>query len=138
MKEEEILQTVQLKSTKKRQLILSIMENNHCPLTVEDIILQTKESLPMSPSTIYRALHALVEKQVVIKHISQDGLAHYELKSHSHHHHLICTICNRMVAINGCPLKTLEENLMIETGFLITGHNLEFSGICPQCASKSK
>ena len=32
--------------------------------------------------------------------------------------------------------KKFENDLCKETGFTITSHNLEFTGICPECAKK--
>lgn len=127
------LKSADLKQTKKRILILSVLEAATTALTVEEIEEMTSKEIKMSISTIYRALNALAEKNVVTKTLHQDGKAYFEINSHNHKHTLICTLCNERVAIDTCPLETLEDNLIKKTGYAITGHSLEFFGICPVC-----
>lgn len=131
------LKSADLKQTKKRILILSVLEEATTALTVEEIEEMTSKEIKMSISTIYRALNALAEKNVVTKTLHQDGKAYFEINSHNHKHTLICTLCNERVAIDTCPLETLEDNLIKKTGYAITGHSLEFFGICPVCLKLS-
>jgi Fur family ferric uptake transcriptional regulator len=131
------LKSADLKQTKKRILILSVLEVAPTALTVEEIEELTSKEIKMSISTIYRALNALAERNVVTKTLHQDGKAYFEINSHNHKHTLICTLCNEKVAIETCPLETLEDNLVKKTGYAITGHSLEFFGICPDCLKLS-
>ncbi|MFV0341722.1 MAG: Fur family transcriptional regulator [Anaerocolumna sp.] len=127
------LKSADLKQTRKRILILSTLEAAPTALTVEELAEITSKEIKMSISTIYRALNALSEKNVVTKTLHQDGKAYFAINSHNHKHVLICTLCNEKVAIENCPLETLEDNLTRETGYTITGHSLEFFGVCPTC-----
>lgn len=127
------LKAADLKQTKKRILILSVLETASTALTVEEIEELTSKEIKMSVSTIYRALNALAQKNVITKTLYQDGKTYFEINSHNHKHTLICTLCNEKVPIETCPLETLEENLIKKTGYAITGHSLEFFGICPAC-----
>lgn len=131
------LKSADLKQTKKRILILSVLETAERPLTVEEIEKITSKEIKMSVSTIYRALNALAERNVVTKTLHQDGKAYFEINTHSHKHTLICNLCNERVPIENCPLEKLEDNLVKETGYTITGHSLEFFGICPHCLTLS-
>jgi Fur family ferric uptake transcriptional regulator len=130
------LKSADLKQTKKRILILSVLEAASTPLTVEEIAELTAKDMKMSISTIYRALNALAEKDVISKALHQDGKTYYEINNHTHRHSLLCTLCNERIPIDACPLESLENYLAKETGYTITGHNLEFFGICPNCAEK--
>ncbi|WMJ86492.1 Fur family transcriptional regulator [Anaerocolumna sp. MB42-C2] len=130
------LKSADLKQTKKRILILSVLEAASNALTAEEIAELTSKDMKMSISTIYRALNALADKNVIIKALHQDGKTYYEINNHTHRHSLICTLCNESIPINACPLESLENYLASETGYVITGHNLEFFGICPKCAAK--
>lgn len=127
------LKSADLKQTKKRILILSVLEAASTALTVEEIEELTSKEIKMSVSTIYRALNALATKNVVTKTLHQDGKAYFGINSHNHKHILICTLCNDKVPIDTCPLEKLEDNLAKKTGYTITGHSLEFFGICPEC-----
>lgn len=131
------LKAADLKQTKKRILILSVLEAASTALTVEEIEALTSKEIKMSISTIYRALNALASKNVVTKTLHQDGRAYFVINSHSHKHVLICTLCNEKIPIETCPLEKLEDNLIEKTGYTITGHSLEFFGICPECTKLS-
>ncbi len=135
-KEDNILKAVNLKTTKKRMMILSVLNNSDSPLTSEDILDQTSKEVNMNLSTIYRALNALTEKGIVLKQPSNDGKTYYQINNREHKHQLVCSLCNKVVLVNCCPLKKIENDLCKETGFTITSHNLEFTGICPECAKK--
>lgn len=133
--EKEILKSVALKSTKKRRLILSILEKAHAPLTPEEIFEEATRQTSMSFSTVYRCLGALTDKKVLLKQVRQDGKTYYQFNNESHRHLLVCSICSEIIPIDECPLHNLEIALNQSTGYIITGHSLEFSGICPNCAS---
>lgn len=133
--EREILKSVELKSTKKRKIILSILEKAHAPLTPEEIYEEAKHYISMSFSTVYRCLGALTDKKVLLKQVRQDGKTYYQFNNQSHRHLLVCSICGEIITIDECPLHDLELILNEKTGYVITGHSLEFSGVCPNCAS---
>ncbi|MFA9378798.1 MAG: Fur family transcriptional regulator [Lachnotalea sp.] len=128
-----VLKSADMKQTKKRNLIISILESATSPLTAEEIMELSCKEVKMSFSTIYRALNALADKDIVTKTIHQDGKLYYKIPTHSHQHVLKCTKCNECISIDACPLESLEANLSRETNFKITGHNLEFFGVCPKC-----
>ncbi|MGB8452138.1 MAG: transcriptional repressor [Anaerocolumna sp.] len=130
------LKSAELKQTKKRILILSVLESASAALTAEEIADLTSRDMKMSISTIYRALNALADKNVIIKALHQDGKTYYEINNHTHKHSLLCTLCNESIPIEACPLESLEGYLTSKTGYTITGHSLEFFGICPKCAAK--
>ncbi|WP_455538376.1 Fur family transcriptional regulator [Terrisporobacter sp.] len=135
-KEDTILKSANLKTTKKRMLILSLLNNSEVPLTPEDILEKTSKEVNINLSTIYRALSALTEKGILLKQLSNDGRTYYQINNREHKHQLVCSLCNKVVLVSCYPLKKFENDLCKETGFTITSHNLEFSGICPECAKK--
>ena len=65
----------------------------------------------MSLSTIYRALGALTEKEILLKNAGQDGKTYYQMNTRRHKHYLRCTGCNEIVPLNDCPLHALEKEL---------------------------
>ena len=136
--EENLLKAMDLKNTKKRQVILSVLKQYNHAMTAEEIYEKTKPLLSMSVSTIYRALHTLSDKNIVTKSIRQDGKAYYQLLQHTHKHRLVCTVCQQIIIIDHCPLEELEQRLTAQTGYEITGHSLEFFGFCPNCIQKEK
>ena len=136
MNNDNILKSANLKTTKKRMLILSVLNNSPIPLTSEDILEQTSKEVNINLSTIYRALNALSEKGILLKQLSGDGKTYYQINNRQHKHQLVCSLCSKVVLIDCCPLKKFENDLCDETGFTITSHNLEFTGICSECTKK--
>ena len=134
--EDDILKSANLKTTKKRMIILSVLNNSPIPLTSEDILEQTSKEVNINLSTIYRTLNALSEKGILLKQLSSDGKTYYQINNRKHKHQLVCSLCNKVVLIDCCPLKKFENSLCEETGFTITSHNLEFTGICHECTKK--
>ena len=92
--------------------------------------------LPMNVSTVYRTLNTLTEKKILIRSVRQDGKAYYSLAKKDHSHRLVCDLCGKVIPVDTCPLSELEETLQQKTGFRITGHSLEFTGLCPECSKK--
>ena len=132
-----ILQESDLKDTKRRRAVLHVLENSESPMAADKIYSQVIKSVPMSVSTTYRILAALSEKGILLKSPNQDGKTYYQINNHQHTHYLTCTLCNDMIVIDDCPLDALEAVLNEATGYIITGHHLEFTGICPKCAGKN-
>jgi len=124
--------------TKKRQVIIAILERENRWLSADEIHQITSTILRMNASTVYRGLHALVESGIVEKIVRQDQISYFRTISHAHKHNLVCTICKAKIPVDICPLAELEEKLERTTGFQITGHSLEFSGVCPKCAKKNE
>ncbi|OYP11299.1 transcriptional repressor, partial [Lachnotalea glycerini] len=100
-----ILKSADLKQTKKRTIIITILENAAAPLTAEEIMELSSKELKMSFSTVYRALNALADKNIVTKTVYQDGKLYYKIHTHSHQHILKCTKCNECIPIDSCPLE---------------------------------
>lgn len=132
--DKNVLKSSDLKTTKRRLAILAVLENSAVPMTAEDIYSRVINNVPMSLSTAYRTLGTLSEKGILLKNLCQDGKTYYQINTHQHKHQLVCTLCNETVPIDDCPLSNIEKSLIKQTGFTITGHSLEFSGICPKCA----
>jgi Fur family ferric uptake transcriptional regulator len=128
-----ILKSNNLKTTKNRELILSIFKNNKLPLCAEDIY--TKLNNNINIATIYRNLNLLNKKGILIKIAFEDGKMYYKLNNHTHK--LVCNICHNVTTINNCPMELISKNISNDTGFLITSHYLEVEGICPNCSKQT-
>lgn len=136
--QEDILKKNGLRTTQSRKAVLRVLEQNHEPMTADEIFLQTRQQHELNFSTVYRILSALVEKNMILKSVGGDGVSYYQLNNHNHSHYLVCSECHKRVPIDGCPLDEMSKKLIEETGFLITGHNLEFIGECPECLKREK
>ena len=120
--------------TKTRKAIFEIMLSCNRPLSAADILsCLKKRKLPVNRSTIYRELCYLAQNGFVreVHFIGKPSL--FEL-SHEHYHHLICVKCDGVKSVVlGKHLDNHEKKIMKDERFKITGHSLEFYGLCEKC-----
>jgi Fur family ferric uptake transcriptional regulator len=123
------------KITGPRQAILKVLGRQAHPLSNKEI----HAALPGNEcdlATVYRSLHLLESMKIVKRFDLGDGVARFELLGEGdegHHHHLICTGCGRVVEIDECFTRELEEKIAARNGFKAVSHKLEFFGVCPRC-----
>jgi Fur family transcriptional regulator, ferric uptake regulator len=125
-----------LKNTQKRQAILGILAGADRSLTVEEIFTSCMEQLPINLSTVYRTLAKLSEKALVARIVENDGKARYSLSCKTvgvHHYHLVCAKCKSIVELDDCPMETMQKKIGDKTGYIIIGHTMELTGLCPKC-----
>ena len=84
-------------------------------------------------ATVYRALSLLNEKGVI------DALSHhgtelcYRLCNDTHHHHMVCSSCHRVVEVEQCGLEPWLADVASRHDFVATEHKIEITGICSAC-----
>ena len=65
--EEDLLRAASLKNTKKRRLILALLERAPLPLTAEELYEQARQATPISLSTVYRILGVCSEHGLTLR-----------------------------------------------------------------------
>jgi Fur family ferric uptake transcriptional regulator len=131
----DVLRRKSLKLTGPRRAILNLLEGGKHPLTVREI----HSGLSRGDSnlvTVYRSLHLLEAMGLVKRYDFGDGIARFELLNEGddgHHHHLICRGCRRVVEIDDCFPREVEEAIAAKNCFKAVTHKLEFFGLCPAC-----
>jgi len=127
-----------LRITKHRRLAYILLKNASEPITADSLFLLMKEQdSAVSLSTVYRIIDAFLDKGLAERaSLMDEGKALYESSNGSHHHHLRCLICNHTMVVEGCPLEEYEKKLENKTHFRVTGHRLELTGYCAECAVK--
>jgi Fur family ferric uptake transcriptional regulator len=84
-------------------------------------------------STVFRAV-ATLEREGLIDRIDVgDGKAHFEVHE-AHHEHVRCDSCGRVAEVPGCVVEDAAAAVRTSTGFVVTSHQLVFTGRCPECA----
>lgn len=132
------LKAAGLKSTKGRELILAELDRAPLALTAEELHALVSRRHRVDLSTVYRVLQTLEQHAIVQRSVNMEGVSGYQLNRREHCHRLVCSSCRRTVVIDQCPLEELCRRLSKQTGYTITGHSLELSGLCPDCAEKKQ
>ena len=133
---DDLLKEKNLKVTKNRKIILEFLQKEENPISAEELFDKLKRENEIDLSTIYRNLNILEEKGVLLKTTNLDGINYYQINNSNHKHFLTCNNCHKKFVIEDCPIHELEEKIEKETGFIINGHNFEFTGICPDCQNE--
>ena len=134
----EILSENNISITNPRLLVLEELLKNKKPRTVES--LQKELGNKVATSTLYRVLNDLKSIGIVNEFLNPENITVVELflQGDTHHHHLFCTLCGKVVDIE--LSISLEQYITSETkrlekssGFVIDDHGLELLGRCYEC-----
>ena len=132
----EILRDKNLKFTKQRELVLQTLYDNEGHFSPEDILTLIRERVPkikIGIATIYRTL-ALLEEQGLAYSISlgKDG-KRYELGLKTHHDHLVCVGCGKIIEFFDEVIEKRQEEVAKEFKFLMQEHIMQIRGLCQEC-----
>jgi len=123
------------KVTRQRKAVLESLAQANGHQTPQEVYQSLRVTEPsIGLATVYRTLEVLKRLGVVCELSMPDCGRSYTLgASDQHHHHLVCSGCGVVVDFTTHGLDELEHRLMLESGFAITSHVLEFAGVCPSC-----
>jgi Fur family transcriptional regulator, ferric uptake regulator len=89
-------------------------------------------------ATVFRTVELLTALNFLDRVTFADGSERYHpVQPGTHHHHLTCAECHRVVAIDACLPRQLLEKVERQSGFTISGHRLELYGSCPSCQARN-
>ena len=143
IKEKEVLvehlQRAGLRRTSQRDLILETFLRTEEHLTSEDLYHLVKRSDPnVGHTTVYRTLKLLTDAGLAREVRFGDNKTYYEHHfNHSHHDHMICTNCGRVIEFFSAEIEALQDQMADNFGFRPTHHSLRLWGICRECQKKS-
>ena len=83
--------------------------------------------------TVYRTLDLLTELGMIRPVYQGSAAASYVLLADGHHHHLVCSSCQRVIEFDLCVLPEIEGILSQQSQFAVEGHLLEIYGRCHNC-----
>ncbi len=133
-----MLKQKKLRMTQQRKIILEELTKVNTHPSADEIYEMVRLRLPrISLGTVYRNLEILCELGEIQKLELSGSLKRYDWNPKKHYH-IRCLRCNRVDNAPIAPLKQLEDDLYESTVFEIIGHNLEFTGLCPECSKKIK
>ncbi|PKI81314.1 transcriptional repressor [Malaciobacter halophilus] len=125
-----------LKYTEQREIVLDILINAEEHLSAEDVYNQIKTKYPESNigiATVYRALGFLEEVNLITSIAFGTEGKKYESNAKSHHDHLICTSCGKIVEFLDDEIEKRQERIAKKNKFKITSHSMQLYGTCKDC-----
>jgi Fe2+ or Zn2+ uptake regulation protein len=126
-----------LRKSKTRLLIFEFFDQVNRPMAIPEILEWClKQKATLNKTTLYREVETLVNLGVLRPVQIAPRKISYELSSHEHHHHFVCTDCEMVTGVQFPEKAILQtEKQLEEQGMKITRHALEFFGLCQQCQS---
>lgn len=133
----ERLKAAGYRLTRARLTVLQVLEAERGHITsagVLDKIARVKPAI--GRASVFRALELFTQLGIIRPTYNGSSLTPtYVLLQGGHHHHVICGECQRFIEFEDCGLEALTSNLQQTLGVQISGHLLEFYGVCADCQS---
>lgn len=137
--ERKQLQATGLRATHQRAVILDIIEKGHGHLDADEVYRLARAKQPqISLSTVYRALRTFKSRGLVDEIHFDEEHHHYEAKSATEHHHLVCLGCGKIVEFRSPLSRYVKETVPEARDFEITGTEVRMTGYCAECQAKRK
>jgi len=123
------------KLTEARLTVLSVLEASEGHLTSAEVLDRVNAIAPnIGRASVFRALDLFTHLSLIRPtYVDSSATPAYVLLPDGHHHHIICTNCNRVIEFEDCSLAGLAHDLEARLHVRLTGHLLEFYGLCDQC-----
>ena len=122
------------RNTYQKTLIKDIVLNMCTHPSADEVFEKVKDQCPtVSRSTVYRILNDLAEKGDVYRVRVLDGPDRYD-KTLRRHYHVKCTKCGNVADseyLEDYSISVVPEKCC---GYKITGYEICFEGICPECS----
>lgn len=127
------------RATGSRRAVVDAIARRHRPFSSADILEEIQAgSRTVGRATIFRTIDVLQDLGMLDRVEDRDGGWGYVPCPQGHHHHAICSRCGLVVDLRGCDVERVAEREAVQVGFAITGHRLEYYGLCSDCQSKGE
>lgn len=121
------------RNTIQRSLVYEAVHRLQSHATAEEIYDEIVKQHPtISRGTVYRNLNRLAEEGEIRRLEIPGGPDRYDHRCHGHYH-ARCLQCGRVFDVEMVYLQDLEKAVTDAHGFAVSGHDIIFTGVCPDC-----
>lgn len=125
-----------IRVTPQRQAVLQYLDQTDSHPTAEMIHDWLASRLKgVSLATVYNILHLYRDMGIVMELSYGDTSARWD-GNFQNHYHITCTTCGRVDDYRRDLIPKIEEEAERATGFRVTHHRVELSGVCPDCQAR--
>lgn len=123
--------------TKQRVVVAEALARAKTALSAQQLHARIRPRFPrLGLATVYRALEAQVESGMATR-IERSGHEHaYFACDPRHHHHLICTSCERVEDVSEAVLGPVLRAVRDRHSFQVDHARLDFYGLCRECRAQ--
>ena len=126
--------------TQARLTVLAVLEAEHGHTTSADVLEKVERVNPaIGRASVFRTLDLFTQLGIIRPtYIETSITPTYVMMRDGHHHHVICTDCKRFIEFDDCGMEALTRNLEETLDMRISGHLLEFYGVCGDCSDETR
>ena len=125
-----------LRLTRQRRAVVEAVADSSACLSPLEVFQAARGRCPdLGLTTVYRTLELLDEIGALRRIHGPDGCERLVPASAEHGHSVVCSGCGRVTEFTECDMSRVVEAARRETGYRITGHFLQLSGVCAECGS---
>jgi len=122
-----------IRLTTQRQVILEELSHVKTHPTASELYDMVRKRLPrIGLGTVYRNLELMADSGMILK-IEVGGTQKRFDATTEEHYHIRCSACGKVDDIDVPVIHELATQAAGATSYLITGHHVEFTGICSAC-----
>ncbi|MPM30757.1 Peroxide operon regulator [bioreactor metagenome] len=119
-------------------LVIDAVKRLSCHATADEVFsVLVKEHPHISRGTVYRNLQRLSDLGEIRKREIPGSADRFDHIC-SNHYHAKCLKCGRVFDVDMEYKENLEKSIKDTHGFLFSGHDIIFKGICLECERKAK
>lgn len=123
------------KLTHARLTVLRVLEDSGGHITSAEVLDKVNAiDDSIGRASVFRTLDLFTTLLIIRPtYIDSSMTPTYVLMPEGHHHHVICTNCNRVIEFEDCCLSDMAAELESRLHVKLTGHLVEFYGLCDRC-----
>jgi Fur family transcriptional regulator, ferric uptake regulator len=134
----EAFQGLEERRTEPRRAIarnLVRLGRSGASFSADDLLQKLRRTNPrIGRATVYRSIEKLVRMKVLDRIEFADGKHSFRMcANEKHHHHLACTRCHRVIALDFCLESDIINAIGKRESFDIDDHSITLFGLCKEC-----
>lgn len=121
--------------TATRRTVAELIASRDGAFETADLLVDSRRRhLGVARATIFRTLELLTGLGAVERLDLPSGEHSYvRCESTRHHHHLVCTRCQRAIDLEDLGMSAIVADVEFSTGYQVDRHRVEMFGLCPSC-----
>lgn len=142
----KMLRKAKLKVTRARIAMLDLLDERKTHMSADEIAdAMQARGHPIDRVTVYRNIDRMLEADLLATVYIPGRAMHVGLRAHPgspHHHFIVCQETGRIAEIDSCFLGNCwdhaREVIKQSNGWELTGHVMQYVGICPEAIAAGK
>jgi Fur family ferric uptake transcriptional regulator len=123
-----------LRLTRQRRAVLEAIAATPSSVSALQVYDAARVQCPeLGLTTVYRTLDVLAEMGALRRVHGPDHCESFVPASAAHGHTVVCGACGRVTEFTACDMRGIVDAAAEETGYRITDHFLQLSGLCAGC-----